>query len=81
MNFAINDGVISPFGLSVESAEFREVLELIRKRDNLQLAGLQLHYASGSLATLEPRVKGMLELIRAYDLQPVQVDLGGGHMG
>ncbi|MCM1257602.1 MAG: pyridoxal-dependent decarboxylase [Roseburia sp.] len=80
-NFEINDGVLSRFGLDVNSKEFQEALELVEKIPNLQLFGLQCHFASRKLDTWKNRTEGMLKILDKYNIVPKHLDLGGGLFG
>lgn len=80
-NFDINDGVISRFGFDVQSHEFREVLALVERTQNIHLIGLQCHFATRCLDSWKPRVEGMLGLILEIGIIPERIDLGGGLFG
>lgn len=80
-NFDISDGVTSRFGIDTGSEDFRLALHTIQKTRNLQLTGMQCHFASRKLETWFPRVKGMLGLIDEYLPTPQRIDLGGGIYG
>ena len=81
VNFPINDGVISRFGISTDTEEFNEALCLLKENRNLEFTELQLHFASRRLETWRPRARGLLELIERYNLRPDRIDLGGGLYG
>lgn len=81
VNFAINDGVVSRFGFDVESADFEDALRVIRENENIVLNSVQLHYASRSLDSWEPRVRGLLSILDKRELKPECIDLGGGMYG
>lgn len=81
-NFDIQDGVVSRFGFDVGSGEFLEALRLVRENRNITLQGLHCHFASRRLETWAPRAKGMTSLMKSYpEMQPKQLDLGGGLFG
>lgn len=80
-NFDVNDGVVSRFGFDVESKDFQEVLQMIKRNKNLNLLCLQCHFATRRLSTWKPRVEGMLNLIDKLGIIPDRIDLGGGLFG
>lgn len=45
-NFDIQDGVLSRFGFDVNSIEFEDALNLIRKIPNIKLEGLHSHFCN-----------------------------------
>jgi diaminopimelate decarboxylase len=81
VNFAINDGILSRFGIDVESEDFRVVLNYITATPNLHFMGLHAHFATRSLDTWKPRAVGMLNLINSFGIYPERIDLGGGLFG
>ena len=81
VNFAINDGVLSRFGLDASSEELRQALRFLGSLPNLHLAGLHCHFASRAIETWQPRVQGMLELADSLGLRPERIDIGGGLFG
>ncbi len=80
-NFDINDGVVSRFGFDIESEDFRRAIELVREHNNLNLIGLQCHFAARRLDTWKPRADGMLAVIDRLGIVPEHIDLGGGLFG
>lgn len=80
-NYDVKDGVISRFGFDIEGKEFFEVLNLIKKRDNLNLINLQCHFAKRQLEYWPEKAKGMLDLIDELKIVPQRIDLGGGLFG
>lgn len=81
VNFPINDGVLSRFGLDAESDALPAALAAIAARPNLRLAGLHCHFACRRLDTWTPRARGMLALLDRLGLLPERIDLGGGLFG
>ena len=81
VNFEINDNITSRFGFAVETQDFLEAVKFVKETSNVHLKSMQLHYASRRLDTWKPRAKGMLQVIRQYDLHPDTIDLGGGLFG
>ncbi len=80
-NFDVNDGVVSRFGFDTESEDFRKAIELVRKHNNLNLIGLQCHFATRRLDTWKPRADGMLAVIDKLGIVPEHINLGGGLFG
>lgn len=80
-NFDIGDGVLSRFGFDTESRAFETAILLTKKFKNIELVGLQCHFATRTLETWKPRVEGMLRLIDSLDITPRHIDLGGGLFG
>ena len=80
-NFVVNDGVVSRFGFDVESEEFECVLKSLQGKKNINIEGLQCHFATRDLKTWKPRAVGMIDLIDKYGLTPAHIDLGGGLFG
>ena len=81
VNYDVNDGVVSRFGLDTESTEFIEVLNYCRTNENIKLVNLQCHYAKRQLDYWPSRAKGMIELIDKIGFIPERIDLGGGLFG
>lgn len=80
-NFDVNDGVVSRFGFDTDGEDFKKALDLFSRNRNLNLIGLQCHFASRSLHTWKPRVIGMLNLLEKLNLVVEHIDLGGGLFG
>ena len=80
-NFDVNDGVVSRFGFDIESEDFRRAMALFGEHKNLNLIGLQCHFATRRLETWKPRAEGMLALIDKFGIVPEHIDLGGGLFG
>ena len=81
VNFDIGDGVTSRFGFDIESEDFENVLRLINETGNLNLIGIQCHFATRRLDTWKPRAEKMLALLDRLNLKPPHIDLGGGLFG
>lgn len=81
VNFDIFDGVTSRFGFDVESNDFKEALRLVKETENLNLIGIQCHFATRRLETWTPRAKKMLDLLDCLKITPDHIDLGGGLFG
>ncbi|EOS69065.1 hypothetical protein C818_02942 [Lachnospiraceae bacterium MD308] len=80
-NFDVNDGVLSRFGIDIDSEEFQEVLAFTQNAANVKLINLQCHFAKRQIDYWPARVKGMLELIDRIGVIPERIDLGGGLFG
>ena len=80
VNFSINDGVVSRFGFDVGSDEFNEAFALT-KIPNINLYGMQCHFATRRLDTWKPRAEGMISLLDSLGIVPEIIDLGGGLFG
>lgn len=81
VNFDIFDGVTSRFGFDIESNEFKEVFRFIKEHENINLIGIQCHFATRRLETWKPRAEKMLALLDKLNITPSHIDLGGGLFG
>ena len=81
VNFDVNDGVRSRFGFDVESTDFGKVLRFVQETANLDMVGLQCHFATRRLETWKPRAEKMLALLDDLNIVPRHIDLGGGLFG
>lgn len=81
VNFDIDDGVTSRFGFDINSADFKKVLSLVKETANINLIGVQCHFATRRLETWKPRAEKMLALLDGLNLKPEHIDLGGGLFG
>ena len=81
VNFDIEDGVTSRFGFAIETSDFKEVLRLVKETENINLIGVQCHFATRRLETWKPRAEKMLALLDGLNLTPAHIDLGGGLFG
>lgn len=84
-NYDVGDGVVSRFGIDVNSEEFRDVLRFIKSTPNVRLINLQAHFAKRSPEYWCARTKGMLDtydkVVSRYGLYPERLDIGGGIYG
>lgn len=81
-NFKINDGVTSRFGFDVEKPEFQKLLETLSNKNNIDIVGIQCHYACRTLNTWQPRAEGVCKLYDDIHSDSVEhIDLGGGLFG
>lgn len=81
VNFDVNDGVTSRFGFDIESDDFKKVFRFVQETENLNLIGVQCHFATRRLETWKPRAEKMLKLLDALEIVPEHIDLGGGLFG
>lgn len=81
-NFEINDGVLSRFGIDVESKEFDEIVKWVNTSANVCMEEMHCHFAARSLKTWAPRAEKMIALTKEkFDNMPKHIDLGGGIFG
>ena len=80
----IGDGVLSRFGVDVDSPDFDRVLQTIRSCSNIELVSLQAHFAKRDPQFWTARATGMLAVydrVTARGFAPRLIDLGGGIYG
>lgn len=84
-NFDIGDGVISRFGLNVESEEFGEVISFVKNSPNVHLVNLQCHFAKRNIDYWPARAEAMVRVADKVEKEigyiPDRIDLGGGLYG
>lgn len=84
-NYPVGDGVLSRFGIDIESDEFDDVLREIAATDNIRLVCFQAHFAKRSPMYWTARAEGMIKIYRygrdKYGLIPDRLDIGGGIYG
>ncbi len=80
-NFDVHDGVLSRFGVDVNSHDFISILDCIKGMSNIMLINLHCHFAKRQIEYWPARAKGMLDLIERIGIMPKKVDLGGGLFG
>lgn len=81
-NFDIHDGITSRFGFDTKGEEFAAALNYLRTLPNVNLAGLNCHFATRSLEAWPKRAEGMLKLVGEYFQSPPEfISLGGGLFG
>jgi diaminopimelate decarboxylase len=84
-NFDVGDGVISRFGLDLDSEEFLKAIEIVKKTSNMRLINLQCHFAKRSVEYWPARAEGMLKVVnrvaKIIGYVPDRIDLGGGIYG
>ena len=81
VNYDVGDGVISRFGIDVDSEEFMTVLDYCKATKNVELVNLQCHFAKRQIEYWPDRAKGMIKLIDKIGFAPQRIDLGGGLFG
>lgn len=80
-NFPVGDGTTSRFGFDVEKPEFGALVKELQARKNVEISGLQCHFACRCLDTWKPRAEGIAELAEACGGRLEHIDLGGGLYG
>lgn len=83
VNFELNNGVHSRFGIDIENNDFYNALCKIKKYSNLNLNGIHFHISRArGLASWSRRIQGMLRLVEKYDLENLKyIDIGSGMYG
>ena len=74
----------SRFGLSEDNGELNKAFELLRKQQNIHVAGIHVHSSAvRSVASYRKRADFTLQIIKEYfpDHPPEYIDLGGGFKG
>ncbi len=84
-NFDVGDGVISRFGIDVDSDDFNRAIDFVKSKKNLYLINLQCHFAKRNVEYWPQRAKGMATTVKKAANQlgylPKRVDIGGGLYG
>lgn len=84
-NYEVGDGVVSRFGIDIDSNDFLTIIELIDERTNITLVNLQCHFAKRSVKFWPERAEGMIRTIEKVKSitgkVPPRIDLGGGLFG
>lgn len=84
-NYMVGDGVLSRFGIYVESSEFDSILRTISECENIKLVSFQSHFAKRSPEYWNARAEGMIKIYNysksKYGIIPERLDLGGGIYG
>lgn len=80
-NYDVGDGVLSRFGLDVDSDDFKKVLDIVMNSLNLHFINFQCHFAKRQVEYWPARAKGMIELIDRVGVIPERIDIGGGLFG
>lgn len=80
-NFDVGDGVVSRFGIDIDSQEFVKVLEIIKSTSNMHLINFQSHFAKRQLDYWPSKAQGMLDVIDKFGIVPERIDIGGGLFG
>lgn len=80
-NFDVQDGIISRFGLDVDSEDFYRVWDIISSAENIHFVNFQCHFAKRQIEYWPYRVEGMLQLVDRMGMIPKRIDLGGGMFG
>lgn len=79
-NFPVGDGTTSRFGFDVTKPAFTDLIEELKARKNVEISGLQCHFACRNIDTWKPRAEGIAEIAeKCGGLE--HIDLGGGLYG
>lgn len=85
LNFDVEDGVVSRFGIDAKGPDFDKVLDFFKRHDNVCLINLQCHFAKRNAQYWHARTKGMIDCINyvheKLGIYPKRADLGGGIFG
>ena len=84
-NYEVGDGVLSRFGVDIDSEDYDYILSGVKETENIHLIGLQAHFAKRLPEYWTKRAEGMLKAYEKasekYDLRPERLDIGGGIYG
>lgn len=80
-NYNVNDGVISRFGFDINGEDFKKVLKIVTKTDNLHFINFQCHFAKRQVEYWPARAEGMIKMIDKLGIIPERIDIGGGIYG
>lgn len=80
-NYDVQDGVISRFGIDINSEEFIKALNIVTNTQNIHFTNFQCHFAKRQVEYWHARAKGMIELIDRVGIIPERIDIGGGLFG
>ncbi len=84
-NFDVGDGVLSRFGIDINSNDFNYISKEIASRKNIKLISIQCHFAKRNASYWQKRTKTMLgiyeKLKTEFNIQVERIDLGGALSG
>lgn len=80
-NYDVNDGVVSRFGFDINGDDFKEAIDFVTAKNNVNLINFQCHFAKRQLDYWPARAKGMIDLIDRLGIIPERIDIGGGLFG
>lgn len=84
-NFDVGDGVLSRFGIDVDSISFEKIIQIFKENRNLNLINLQCHFAKRNVEFWPTRAEKMLQVTDKVEgiigYIPERLDLGGGLFG
>lgn len=80
-NYDVKDGVLSRFGIDVDSEEFEKVLDIVTCTKNIHFVNFQCHFAKRQVEYWPERAKGMVALLDKIGIIPERIDIGGGIFG
>ena len=84
-NFDVKDGVVSRFGIDIDSDDFENALYAISRVENIRLINIHCHFAKRNLEYWPLRASTMAKLCKdvaqKIGYMPSRVDIGGGLFG
>lgn len=80
-NYDVKDGVVSRFGLDVDSEDFKNVLDFVTTVKNIHFKNFQCHFAKRQIEYWLARAKGMVDILDHFGIIPERIDIGGGLFG
>ena len=80
-NYDVKDGVLSRFGVDVDSEEFEKVLDIVTCTKNIHFVNFQCHFAKRQVEYWPEKAKGMVALLDKIGIIPERIDIGGGIFG
>ena len=81
INFDINNGNRSRFGIDHLSSEFDEVISLISNNTKISLIGIHCHLPYRDLNSFRLRAENIIKICNSIDIDFDYIDLGGGFLG
>mgnify|MGYP000125202583 CR=1 FL=1 len=81
-NFALDDELVSRFGMDINEDFFGSSIKMISDTPNVELTGLHCHFPNRAVATYRTRINQMLDLIdEHFTVPPKFINIGGGFFG
>ena len=83
INFDVNAGYISRFGLELDSTSLKETVHLLKKNKNVFITGVHCHISRArGLEAWEKRIESLLHAVDIYlEDTPDYIDVGSGMFG
>ncbi len=83
INFELNPGETSRFGIDIEGRLFQEILSEVRRDKGLVLRGLHCHFPNRDIESFRTRIDGLLTTSAAVfpEAPPEYLNVGGGMYG